>query len=180
MSPPDLVLLSVPVRYPAFGCFNGTGLLKLKPRLYIPGNCTSLAFPSRTANIPDPASCRKNLTFRCSCFCKFILTGVLCIRCTQNLECEGAALQVFGKFNIAETLRQQGINPCTIAEGKNADAQFPFSDWTPAQERLVNSLVDHIYAGFIRKVKALLSLLSSLLLHAFPAKRQCASADKLQ
>lgn len=63
-----------------------------------------------------------------------------------------AASQVFGKFNIAETLRQQGINPCTIAEGKNADAQFPFSDWTPEQERLVNRLVDHIYAGFIRKV----------------------------
>ena len=81
---------------------------------------------------------------------------VLCIRCTQNLECGSAALQVFGKFNIAETLRQQGINPCTIAEGKNADAQFPFSDWTPEQERLVNSLVDHIYAGFVRKVKAFL------------------------
>ena len=63
-----------------------------------------------------------------------------------------AASQVFGKFSIAETLRQQGINPCTIAEGKNADAQFPFSDWTPEQERLVNRLVDHIYAGFIRKV----------------------------
>lgn len=95
---------------------------------------------------------------------------MLCIRCTQNLECEGADLQVFGKFNIAETLRQQGINPCTIAEGKNADAQFPFSDWTPAQERLVNSLVDHIYAGFIRKVKVFLLLLSSLFLHAFPCQ----------
>ncbi|BDA45901.1 Protease 4 [Coccomyxa sp. Obi] len=61
---------------------------------------------------------------------------------------------VFGKFNIAEALRQYGINPCTIAEGKNADAQFPFSDWTREQERLVNRLVDHIYSGFIRKVAA--------------------------
>jgi hypothetical protein len=59
---------------------------------------------------------------------------------------------VFGKFNIAEALRHQGINPCTVAEGRNADAQFPFSDWTPDQERQVNFLVDHTYSGFIRKV----------------------------
>jgi len=70
-------------------------------------------------------------------------------------------MQVFGKFNIAEALRQQGINPCTISQGRNADAQFPFSDWTREQERQVNRLVDHIYAGFIQKVCARVKGLNS-------------------
>ena len=59
---------------------------------------------------------------------------------------------MFGKFNIADTLRQYGINPCTIVEGRNADAQFPFSDWNREQLRQVNHLVDHIYDGFVQKV----------------------------
>lgn len=59
---------------------------------------------------------------------------------------------MFGKFNIAHTLRQYGINPCTIVEGRNADAQFPFSDWNREQLRQVNHLVDHIYDGFVQKV----------------------------
>ncbi|CAL5221921.1 g4192 [Coccomyxa viridis] len=59
---------------------------------------------------------------------------------------------VFGKFNIADALRQYGINPCTIVEGRNADAQFPFSDWNKEQLKQVNHLVDHIYSGFVQKV----------------------------
>lgn len=62
--------------------------------------------------------------------------------------------QVFGKFNIAGALREQGINPATIAEGRNADAQFPFSDYSRQQLAQVNHLVDHIYLGFIQKVPA--------------------------
>ena len=61
-------------------------------------------------------------------------------------------LQVFGKFNIADALRQYGINPCTLLEGRNADAQFPFSDWNKEQLKQVNHLVDHIYSGFVQKV----------------------------
>lgn len=59
---------------------------------------------------------------------------------------------MFGKFNIADALRQYGINPCTIVEGRNADAQFPFSDWNKEQLKQVNHLVDHIYTGFVQKV----------------------------
>ena len=59
---------------------------------------------------------------------------------------------MFGKFNIADALRQYGINPCTIVEGRNADAQFPFSDWNKEQLKQVNHLVDHIYSGFVQKV----------------------------
>ena len=63
-----------------------------------------------------------------------------------------SALQVFGKFNIAGALRDQGINPLSIVEGRNADAQFPFSNYSRQQLALVNHLVDHIYQGFIQKV----------------------------
>jgi len=59
---------------------------------------------------------------------------------------------VFGKFNIADALRQYGVNPCTLLEGRNADAQFPFSDWNKEQLKQVNHLVDHIYNGFVQKV----------------------------
>lgn len=83
-------------------------------------------------------------------------------------------MQVFGKFNIAEALRQQGINPCTISEGRNADAQFPFSDWTPEQERQVNRLVDHIYTGFIQKVCARVNGLT--MAAAVSAKYRCLDA----
>lgn len=62
--------------------------------------------------------------------------------------------QVFGKFNIAGALRDQGVNPVTIAEGSNADAQFPFSNYNRQQLAQVNHLVDHIYLGFIQKVRA--------------------------
>ena len=65
---------------------------------------------------------------------------------------------MFGKFNIADTLRQYGINPCTIVEGRNADAQFPFSDWNREQLRQVNHLVDHIYTGFVQKVMLITEL----------------------
>ena len=61
---------------------------------------------------------------------------------------------MFGKFNIADALRQYGINPCTLMEGRNADAQFPFSDWNKEQLKQVNHLVDHIYAGFVQKVRS--------------------------
>lgn len=70
---------------------------------------------------------------------------------------------MFGKFNIADALRQYGINPCTIVEGRNADAQFPFSDWNKEQLRQVNHLVDHIYTGFIQKVLLILPGAISLL-----------------
>ena len=63
-----------------------------------------------------------------------------------------AVAQVFGKFNIAGALREQGINPAAIAEGRNADAQFPFNDYSRQQLAQVNHLVDHIYLGFIQKV----------------------------
>ena len=62
------------------------------------------------------------------------------------------AAQVFGKFNIAGALRDQGVNACSIVEGRNADAQFPFAAYSRQQLRLVNHLVDHIYTGFIQKV----------------------------
>ena len=59
---------------------------------------------------------------------------------------------MFGKFNIAGALRDQGVNPLSIVEGRNADAQFPFSNYSRQQLALVNHLVDHIYRGFIQKV----------------------------
>ena len=69
---------------------------------------------------------------------------------------------MFGKFNIADALRQYGINPCTIVEGRNADAQFPFSDWNKEQLKQVNHLVDHIYSGFVQKVSPVTSTYTSL------------------
>ena len=87
---------------------------------------------------------------------------------------------MFGKFNIAGALRDQGVNACSISEGRNADAQFPFADYTRQQLAQVNHLVDHIYLGFIQKVRQPLLALSlyHLSVHACLGLCSCLRSEK--
>lgn len=48
----------------------------------------------------------------------------------------------FGKFNVSQAFKDQGVNFESISVGQNADAQSPFKDYTKAQAKLVNGVVD--------------------------------------
>ncbi|KAK9826094.1 hypothetical protein WJX81_001749 [Elliptochloris bilobata] len=61
---------------------------------------------------------------------------------------------VFGKFNVGPALRDQGVNPETIAVGDNADAMLPFADFTSSQKRTIDGIVDNVYNGFLLNVAA--------------------------
>jgi len=62
---------------------------------------------------------------------------------------------VFGKFNVGPALRDQGVNPETIAVGANADAMLPFADFTGSQRRTIDGIVDNVYNGFLLNARAL-------------------------
>lgn len=49
---------------------------------------------------------------------------------------------VFGKLDVSQALRDQGINVGTVAVGKNATASSPFHDFTKEQQRQVNAMID--------------------------------------
>lgn len=49
---------------------------------------------------------------------------------------------VFGKLDVSQALREQGINVGTVAVGKNATASSPFHDFTKEQQRHVNAMID--------------------------------------
>lgn len=48
----------------------------------------------------------------------------------------------FGKFNVSQALRDQGISVDTIAVGKNATSSSSFHDFTKEQQRQVNTMID--------------------------------------
>jgi len=58
------------------------------------------------------------------------------------------------KLNAAGLLEDLGINVQTVKVGKNADMLSPTSGYTPAQDKLLNKLVDGIYDDFVAKVAA--------------------------
>ena len=48
----------------------------------------------------------------------------------------------FGKVNVSQALRDQGVSVDTIAVGKNATASSVYHDLTKDQQRQVNAMVD--------------------------------------
>lgn len=56
---------------------------------------------------------------------------------------------------MGPALRDQGVNPETIAVGDNADAMLPFADFTSKQKRTIEGIVDNVYNGFLLNVRTL-------------------------
>lgn len=48
----------------------------------------------------------------------------------------------FGKFDVSQALRDQGISVDTVAVGKNATASSLFHNFTKEQQRQVNNIID--------------------------------------
>eukprot|EP00887_Chlorella_sp_A99_P006371 scaffold3.g6371.t1 len=59
-----------------------------------------------------------------------------------------------GKPLVGEALREFGINPVAIEQGKNVNQGSILKDFTPAQEANFNGLIDHMYNAFLARVAA--------------------------
>lgn len=98
-------------------------------------------------------TCCRSSKVNVGCSQHNLRTFIQRMRCTRNSRLTMPSAQgfVFEGF-VCGSGREYGINPEAVQAGTNATAMSWFSDFTRAQARQVNDIVDYVYDRFILKV----------------------------